>query len=416
MDNRLRILILSDSFSAPAYKPRLRLLCDHLVAAGHNVTVVCEKFDELSFPHDYDIHEVALYKTNSRFARLDWAIKNILNLLFNWKDRAFQSAVEQIIQNRTFDIIFCTSFFTFPLSAANHIAKRHSLPSVIDLRDIVEQAPANTSRYLAHGGNRLHLAAKLYVSLSLMRRNRQLRLADAVTTVSPWHVKLLSQYNPATYLIYNGYDSRIFFPKDIPSDKFIIVYTGKVFEQPMQDPTPLFEALADSDFPADTFGVDWYVDAHSEQIVRQYAKQYGVERYMTYYPLTAQDNIPDILHHASVCLVLTNRAGDNTSHGMMTTKFFEALGVEKPVLCVRSDEECLAQVIAETNAGIAATDAEQVKQFISEKYAEWQQHGFTRQAVKQASRQQLSRQHESLQFEQLLLSVVKTHNRQKSHD
>ena len=88
----------------------------------------------------------------------------------------------------------------------------------------------------------------------------------------------------------------------------------------------------------------------------------------------------------------------------MTTKFYEALGIEKPVLCVRSDEECLAEVIRMTNAGVAATTAEEVKAFILDKYSEWQAKGYTRQAVK--GKQDFSRQQQVQQFEQLILQCL----------
>jgi hypothetical protein len=90
----------------------------------------------------------------------------------------------------------------------------------------------------------------------------------------------------------------------------------------------------------------------------------------------------------------------------MGTKFFEALGVEKPVLCVRSDEECLAQVIQETNAGLAGTNAEEVADFILEKYQEWKNKGFTRQAVDQAQKRLFTRQYQAQQFEQILLKAI----------
>ena len=87
----------------------------------------------------------------------------------------------------------------------------------------------------------------------------------------------------------------------------------------------------------------------------------------------------------------------------MTTKFFEALGVEKPVLCVPSDEESLAEVIRQTNAGIAATDAEQVRTFIKEQYAAWQAKGYTRQAVNQEQKKRFTRQYQARQFEQIFI-------------
>jgi hypothetical protein len=80
----------------------------------------------------------------------------------------------------------------------------------------------------------------------------------------------------------------------------------------------------------------------------------------------------------------------------MGTKFFENIGVEKPVLCVRSDEECLAQVIAQTNAGLAATTVEEVEHFLLNKYNEWLRNGYTRQAV--TNKHLFSRQHQAEQF------------------
>ena len=69
---------------------------------------------------------------------------------------------------------------------------------------------------------------------------------------------------------------------------------------------------------------------------------------------------------------------------------------------VRSDEECLAQVIKETNAGLAATNVEQVKEFISDKYAEWKTNGFTRQPVNQEAKKRFTRQFQSEQIEHLI--------------
>jgi hypothetical protein len=89
----------------------------------------------------------------------------------------------------------------------------------------------------------------------------------------------------------------------------------------------------------------------------------------------------------------------------MTTKFFEAIGVEKPVLCVRSDQGCLAQVIKETNAGIAANSVEEVKSFITLKYKEWQEKGFTRQPI--LARHQFSRENQAKQFVEIFDTLLK---------
>ena len=88
----------------------------------------------------------------------------------------------------------------------------------------------------------------------------------------------------------------------------------------------------------------------------------------------------------------------------MTTKFFEALGCEKPVLCTPSGEDCLSKTIHDTNAGIASSNPDEIKAFILSKYHEWQQKGHTRQPV--IHKEQFSRQHQAEQFEQLFLSLI----------
>ena len=89
---------------------------------------------------------------------------------------------------------------------------------------------------------------------------------------------------------------------------------------------------------------------------------------------------------------------------MMTTKFFEIAGSEKPLLLVRSDEAHLAEAIRNTNTGLAAENKEEIIRFIREKYSEWLQHGFTHQAINKEAVSLFNREVESAQFEQLLLS------------
>lgn len=400
----MNILILSDGFSAPAYKPRLRALCEWLHSRGHQIEVFCEQSAPINFPHDYPIREIALYQGGL----IDWGLKNIGTMLFNWKEHAFQSQIEKQIAGKSFDIVFCTSFHTFPLRTANRIAAKRRIPVVLDLRDMTEQAPANKFLYLSHHAQWLKPFAHLYLQQNLRRRNNELRRASAITTVSPWHKALIEtitcQRKPVS-VIYNGYAPQQFEPKDISNSTFRIIYTGKVFPAPQQDPTLLFLALRQLQLPPQKVSVDWYTDPTSEALVRQLALQHGVEQYMQYHGQVAQEHIAPLLHQASVCLVLTSRAGDINGHGKMTTKFFEALGVEKPVLCVESDEECLAQVIRDTHAGLSATYVEEVVHFIQDKYREWEKNGFTRQEVQSDHKQLFSRDVQSRQFEEIFLSL-----------
>ena len=399
----MRILILSDSFSAPAYKPRLRALCTYLCQQGHMVEVICEKADALNFEHDYPIHEIPFY--NGHF--LDWALKNFASLWFNWKDSSFYDKVEKIIGGGQYDLVFCSSFYTFPLQTTNRIARKLQIPSVIDLRDMIEQAPTNQTLYLRHHSAILNPFAHIYRHINIHRRNKELQRANIITTVSPWHVDLVKSISSRPcFLIYNGYDDTIFHPKDVITKQFKIIYTGKVFPQPQQDPTLLFEALKRLRLSPKQICVEWYTDEKSERLIKQMAHEAGVEQWLHYNGVVSQDKIPELLHKASICLVLTSKANDNNGHGKMTTKFFEALGVEKPVLCVESDEECLAHIIQDTNAGISALNVDQVCSFILDKYADWQANGFTRQNVDMQKKKLFSRREQAKQWEKIFKDIT----------
>ena len=88
----------------------------------------------------------------------------------------------------------------------------------------------------------------------------------------------------------------------------------------------------------------------------------------------------------------------------MGTKFYEILGIEKPCLCLLSDEECLADAIEKTNAGLAVKNVDEVKAFVLEKYQEWQKKGYTRQAV--VNKEQFTRQQAAKEFEKLFLECI----------
>lgn len=391
-----KILIIADGFGAPSYNPRLRALCDYLYSQGYPITVVVEHIAELPFRHDYPIHELRLYSGS----KLDWTVKNVWGLLTDWKNRKFSAMVEELYGSETFDIVFCTTFHTCPLRAAIDFGKRHHLPVITDIRDLAEQAPGNQVNYLAHQSRALRIFVKPYQQVNICRRNRQLRQADCITTVSPWHVAFLKQFNPRTELIYNGYDADIYKPEDVRCKEFVISYCGKFFGKPIQDADLLFAALAQlRELP---YRLVIHTNPDGRQLFRALAEQYGVNAEINGY--IPQSEVLQLYRKSSILLVLTNLASAQNVHGLMTTKFYEALGIEKPVLCVRSDEECLAQVIAETNAGIAATTVEEVKAFIMDKYGEWQAKGCTRQPVK--GKQVFSRQQQVRQFEQLILQCL----------
>ena len=368
---KLNILILADPFGRPSFAPRLRYLCNYLMRQGHQIAVYTEQFQPFDFPHSYPIIE----KPIAYHSTWQWAWQSLWSLLTDWRNRQFSQWVKEQVKEQDFDMVFCTTFSTFPLRTAYDIAREKNIPLITDIRDLDEQVPG--AQYQSHRQWWAKPFSRWYKWVNICRRNHVLSKANAVTTVSPWHVDFIRQYNSNVHLIYNGYDPTQFYAKDIPTDTFRISYIGRIYE--FQSTALIEQAVRELNLP------NVELNIHTPDCRPIPLNQVG-----------------DELRRSSMALVLTNPY----ARGMMTTKFFEAFGCEKPILCIPSDNGLLAETIHQTNAGIASSDINEIKTFILEKYHEWQQNGFTRQAV--INKEQFSREKQAQQFEQLFTETLKS--------
>ena len=366
-----------------------------------------EQFEPLPFPHAYPITEIPVYKNRS----LDWFLKAAATLLFDWKSRYFARQVRRQVADKRYDLVFVSTFPPTPLRAAVEVAKAQHIPLHVDLRDLDEQTPTN--QYQAHRLWHSRLLHRLFRVLTIRRRNAWLAKADSLSSVSPWHVDFLRRWNKPTHLIYNGFDDTRFKPQDERTDIFRIVYTGRLYDSALQNPSLFFKALqalkSEGTLPPE-LRVAWYTDEAGKARVTRWANETDTAALMDFYPFVPTDAIPQVLHQSSIVLVASRKSSAKGPHGIMTTKFFEALGVEKPVLCVPSDEECLAQVIRDTHTGVAASEIEDIKRFILDRYKEWKTKGFTRQAVDAEQKKRFTRHYQAQQFEQLIMQLI--HDRQ----
>lgn len=411
-----KVLILCDLFP-PAFGPRMGYLCKYIRSYGWEPTVVTEAVeDEHAFSFLSNlcrVEQVHFYTANKDKARKrQWFFTMLGDFLFGYKDRKMYKAALDICKEESFDLVLCSSFNTFPLAAARKIAGKLKVSLVVDLRDIIEQYSGEEylSNTVSSKGRVGRKATSLFINKRLRVRNKVLRKAQAITTISPWHVQALSRYNPNVELIYNGYDPELFYPETIPTRHFIITYTGRLISTALRDPSLLLEALSilikeRVIYPPDC-QVHWYVDEASWKVITGEAEKYSVLSYMNFKGYVPGSKIPHILNNSSILLLLTNKSTENGPKGVMTTKFFESLAVEKPILCVRSDESYLAEAIEESHAGLAATHVEEVCEFLKQYYKEWKENGHTHSSIDRDVLHRYSRREQAGQFSAIFDRLV----------
>lgn len=412
-----KVLIICDLFP-PAFGPRMGYLVKYLTAFGWDSVVITEEVKDQTYSFMVDrnkTHYINFYK-NKRFKKIKWLFVFLTDLFFNYKSRIVYREATRILKRDSFDLILCSSYRTFPLPAALMIAQKAGLPLITDLRDIIEQYPQNEffTSYIPPIPIFKDWFIQLFKKKSIRKRNQVLKFSDWVTTVSEWHEQWLKQYNPKVSLIYNGFDPELFYPAPTQSSQFLITYTGRLHSLEMQNPDLLFKAVKqlslDKIITPGLCRLVWYVDAHSAELLNAQSKKYELGEYMDIRNYVPAEYIPGILNRSSILLLLTNVSDEKGPKGIMGTKTFEYLAVQKPILCVRSDEDCLERFIHETNAGLAARKEEEVYDFIQNHFERWKKEGLTRSDTEKDQLVRYSRKEQALQFIHIFEQVLRKRN------
>lgn len=406
------ILIICDAFP-PAFAPRMGYLCKYINKSEWNPTVISEQQESNTFKFltgNCNTYYLNFYPAKNKILnKLIWVYTMIMDLLFNYKDKKFEKFISKTTDKQKFDIVLCSTYRTFPLIAASKTAQKLNVPLIVDLRDIIEQYAGN--EYISFGRiSSIPFIGNFIISLFrkkfLENRNRVLKTASYVTTVSPWHVDTLKKYNRNTALIYNGFDPEIFYPLHTINDKFRIIYTGRIISLDMRNPTMLFKAIKQTNLTPDELKVEWYVDEESMIILQNHASKYDVSEYMEFKKYVQATEIPRILNSSGIILILTEHKKTSSPKGIMTTKLFEAMAVEKPILCIPSDESFIKEKIEQTKTGLAARNVDEVTSFILKYYNQWKEKGSTSITPNHNEIEKFSRKRQAMQFSEIFKEAV----------
>lgn len=410
----MKILIYTEPFLPPAYLPRIRYFCNYFIKKGWDIHLVTEKSELMdNLPKNVSIFYVDYYKCKNRvLSKIEWIIKFVFNFLWDYKGKYFYKKTARFWKNNQYDLVFASTCFTFPLTTAMRTAKKKDIPCFVDLRDIMEQAP-DDNYYMAYRTPKIfgNLITNKYKKINYRRRNKVLQQANGVTTVSPWHVKTLSKWNENTHLIYNGFDESVFIPRTEKTDKFTVSYFGRLYNAKIRSPELLFQAfqtlVGKAIFNPDNAVMKWYVDEKSKKIIEKTAIDYNLTDYVEYYQFIPPKEVSETANKSSILLVLNNNQTEKRYFGIMTTKFFEAIGNNKPILCIPDSQKLLSELIVKTNCGLVSSDANEVEDFLKLQFSYWKKQGYTSGNLDEQSRLSFSRKNGAEILENIFINELK---------
>ncbi len=282
-----------------------------------------------------------------------------------WKGAAIRRA-KQILREHKIDLVFSSSPPQTNHIIARKISKKYRIPWVADFRD-----PWTDVFWLNYQSKRM----KLIHSIDKKMEKNTIADMDAVITVSPHLVSLISQKTPKKiHLIYNGYDEDMFdLPdKKILKDKFVITYAGSMSYS--QKPSALFRALeklsSEKDFRDKTtirFIGNFPLFLH-EMISRSSLKEnFEMLEY------TEHMKAIELIASSSLLLMIVPETPDNKC--IVTSKLFDYLAVRTQILSFGPADGDAAEVIEKARSGKSFNynDSENSAEFILKIFNKWKQ-------------------------------------------
>jgi hypothetical protein len=240
------------------------------------------------------------------------------------------------------DVVVASAPPNSALIAARRIAKACGAPWVAELRDLWVDNPYYEEPLW-----------RWWVDLLLERR--VLDDAAGLVTVTPdWAATLRRRHRQPIACIFNGYVAEDY-PEDAagppPGHVVSIVYTGNIYPG-YRDPSPLFRAIGLLGAERDRVAVHFYGPAAGE--VAPLAAACGVED-----RVHVHERVPyraSLRLQASADVLLLLQWNHRKDAGNIPAKFFEYLGVGRPILMLGYERGELAALIRERKAGVVVNE------------------------------------------------------------
>jgi glycosyltransferase involved in cell wall biosynthesis len=323
----------------------------HQIHADYEVFFVSYK---ASFRDRLFNSKLSWVKKSSKFFTFLNAIgENYSNCFIPFKN--IYDFANELIPARNYStlIISGNPFIQFRFGYLLH--KKFNIPWIADYRD-----DWTTSEIIKPKG----ILQKITHQLQQKAEQKWVGSAFAITSVSPVYTNRISDYvNVPGYTILNGFDELRSPSLSIDSSVFTITYNGTLYDtQDLESVVEVFLECIDLykdkinikiNFPGIAF------DKHQSNRLKKIIKGYETFFYITTRLL--KDQVIEIQSVSDLLLMLTHR----NIKGIPSSKLFEYLSFQKPIICFPSDHDIVEEILQDTNMGMIANNKEQLFAYIS---------------------------------------------------
>jgi len=305
------------------------------------------------------------YNISGTRRRIDFLVRKALKdlsleVLLFWSPvriyRDLLARADLLLQEEKFDAILATTGSPLTLAIADKVSGRYHTPWVADFRDIPAQHIANLHRFSPR-----HLYIKLHKDCCKSA-------TSLVTTTESLRERLTQWQDKPVSLVYNGFDPDNLHQDLKPSkDYFTLTYCGSIHDT--ANPESLLDAL-DLILERDPGKLEHFrLLIHGVSKIcfrRHFASRRCSALIHNKGHVSFEDSIK--AQQEACALLFLSYAG---MKGVITAKLLEYLGSDRPVLSVPGDE-VTTTLLSETQAGTAASTAEQIARILLEWIDQWQ--------------------------------------------
>lgn len=192
-----------------------------------------------------------------------------------------------------------------------------------------------------------------------------MRGCAAIVSVSdPWTSLYAKKYGVPTTTVMNGFD-----PEDMPGAAdpvaglpLKIIHAGSIYRG-RRDPTALFRALQHGGFSPEEIGVLFY--GRGLDFVAERAAAENVEGFVALLPPVPYRQSLERQKSADILLLL--QWDHSANIGNVPAKFFEYLGLRRPILVIGPENGIPARLVRERGAGLASSDPVEIAGWLRSK-------------------------------------------------